>query len=78
MRAWLARWIIPPFCDHKLKLVMSSRGMDTFDPETGKITPGTEIKIYQTCGLQPEHDGEHGGYQRLGRIRLRLGNWIYE
>ena len=76
MRAFFARLIQPPSCGHKIKLVMSTRHMDTYDPDTGTITPGAEYKLWQTCGLRPGHAGEHGGYQFLGAIRLRIANWL--
>ena len=76
MRDALARLIQPPTCGHKIKLVMSHKAMDVYDPDTQTIIPGAEHKLWQTCGLRPGHEGEHGGYQRFGRVRLRIANWL--
>lgn len=77
MRAWLARLIQPPTCDHKLRLVARYKAMDAWDPETSTVIPGPTTETWQTCGLRPGHAGEHGGWQRFGLVRLRLANWIY-
>lgn len=77
MRALLARLLQPTTCGHKLRLVASHKAPDIWNPDTQLIIPGPTFKTYQECGLRPGHEGEHGGWQRFGRIRLRLANWIY-
>ncbi len=58
MRDTLARLIQPATCDHKIRLVMSAKHADRYDPETGGIIPGSVYEMWQTCGLRPRHEGE--------------------
>ena len=74
MRSWLARMLTPDFCGEKLRLVMSHKAMDTYDPETQTIIPGAEHKLWQTCGRRAGHEGDHGGAARLDRWRLAFAN----
>ncbi len=68
--------LYPSMCGHKIRKVMSYKAMDAYDPETGTITPGTEMMLWQTCGRKPGHDGEHGPGSRLSLLRLRFANWL--
>lgn len=75
VRKLLARLVCPRTCGAKLRLVMSHQST-SYIGDSGEIIDPPRSELWQTCGLRPDHDGEHGGWALGFRWRLRLANWL--